>query len=1605
MWVTEPCAMQKLGISSAAEVREAVSAGKYPHVLVEQGSAVKSAKPPFTQHRFYYITTEGESAQTNLSLKLLQWISVCQALGDNGSDDFSEMEPRQIGLLARYAGKDSIDPDTFGTLLTELKAAEAVILPGALSQVPATDDAAANGASLDSLLSQPGAARPTGDSHTVSGPMASSTPQEGEIYIRADGKKVRRVKKKPAAAAAGSSLSSHLGTSAVKAPGGDSATVPGNMGQSSTHEEGEIYIRADGKKVRRVKKKKPVVPADSASVAPTSTSLGSMLDSAPAPKAVASDSATVPGNMGQSAKAAAEEGEIYIRADGKKVRRVKKKPAAAAEGAAAPAEEGEIYIRADGKKVRRVKKKPAQTLDSMLGSNLIQNKVGSGSATVTGAEAGGTMQEGEIYIRPDGKKVRRIKKVTRSLSGSGKDLGGFLGSKAAAGPKGGSATVAGDGKELGEIYIRADGKKVRRVKRAPQPAPDTSQSLAGFLDTGAPGATGFSGSATVTGAEGRKAQYAEGEIYIRPDGKKVRRIRKTQAVKSDEEKKKEEEEAKKKAEEEEAAKNGEENNDEAKPEADADSGETKDTAGEQPNNSASAAGDLAGFLDTAADAKPQMSGSATVAGDMVAPKPAAANPDEEVEIITREDGTKVRRIRRKVPAGGAGESTGGEEGEIFVRPDGTKVRRVRRSINAATAGDEEGEIITRPDGTRVRRIVRRSVVAVSDGVDGASADPAAGEAESPPEGVSEEAEAPAQEQAQEQAPSVEPEVPKPEEADPALEHVDASEPTPDATTEGEPSADQKEEGNHAYIVVVGDENKGEDIKQALEAAPDADAAADPTVGPNGEERFAVKVAPGAEEEQQLELKVESDIRYLTLDELANLSGKSEEDLNEVVKQKMHLDSATPRFVLSSPDKPEENAAPPAAAAPAAAPASASKALPPGASVLPAGQVAVSEDVAKAAEAVTAMGATDLEALMAKLATGDVGEILKKLKDAEKRQAKLEKQLQQAGVAIADDIPYEEAKEKVEEIAKRMNEIGGSDVTHPDKEEQTRLREEYFKLEQNMERFNTALMVSDEYQAEQDRIERKWEEDNFQANLEALKQIRRHMPVNVRNLSEAALTENPSPNGKFLPKATAKKFKRTNVLMLLRLDPDDIERMHPASLDTMRVTGLTLTERRALYCHLQPVGPKWNKNKAEKMTERKWTWYNMMKNNFKEALAPYQRHIAQYGPPDNHPYATRDDPSAGCPLLGKQCPVKADKNPDYTGDYGWTEEAKYEASSVTKADVDDPGAKAMAEAAEFAREKKANERGTALKKHYKGVMFVSKANGSCEQMDETMDNIEAAMMKGVENMMSKDTFTDDDKKKEITHFTEALNALKLSVLDFAGRSGMQTSGKKKAGGDGPDMRSSVECALANEVWECAQVFFKFIKSRMDEMKVKDTRVSKTIELIETMLGDLHGKNEATLKKLKDKVPTRSRKLKTLADMKEEQQKKMAPKESEEEAASEEAAGPPRGGPGRGGLLGDIAGRGGGGRGGLLGDIAGRGRGGGGRGGLLGDIAGRGRGGRGGGGRGGLMDAIAGRGRGGGPPGGGRGGLMAAIAGRGAGPPGGGGGRGGKHTTWISNAILS
>jgi hypothetical protein len=612
---------------------------------------------------------------------------------------------------------------------------------------------------------------------------------------------------------------------------------------------------------------------------------------------------------------------------------------------------------------------------------------------------------------------------------------------------------------------------------------------------------------------------------------------------------------------------------------------------------------------------------------------------------------------------------------------------------------------------------------------------------------------------------------------------------------------------------------------------------------------------------------------------------------------------------------------------------------------------------------------------------DIKKLLEELEEAEKRQKKLEKQLAQAGVVIAEDIPYDVAKQQVERIAIRMGQIGGSDVADAN------LREEYFKLEQDMEKYSAALQVTDEWAAEQEEMERQWEASVTPDNEEAIKKLRRHMPVEVRNMSEAALCTQPTPNGKFLPKNVAKKFKRTNVLQALRINPEDMIPMHPSTLENMRVTGLTLTERRALYQHLKSIGPRWKAQQADKMTERKWTWFNMMKSNFKENVDSWQRHVDQYGPPGNHPYATRDNPKAGCPLIGKQCPLKADKLIDYDEDYGFPEDDKYFSSEVKKSEVDNVS-QAQQEIMEAAREKKASERGHALKLHYKGKLLqVSLSNGSCEAMDESMDKMEGSQEKWIKNRLSSDeTPTEDSKKKEVASFNESLNEMKLSILQFAERSGMQLTGKRDANADQADIRSMIELALCEEVIETALDFFKGIEERMDELKAKDGRMKSTIQQLRTLLEELHERNLHIMEVLGQERPGRSRRLKTREAISSQAKKELArKKEAEKEAAPEAPVRPPGGMPGRGGLMNALQGGRGrgsgdaGGRGGLMSALAGRGRGrggGGGGGDLMAAIAGRGRG-RGGVG-GDLMAAIAGRGRGRGG-----GGLMAAIAARGAG----------------------
>jgi hypothetical protein len=80
------------------------------------------------------------------------------------------------------------------------------------------------------------------------------------------------------------------------------------------------------------------------------------------------------------------------------------------------------------------------------------------------------------------------------------------------------------------------------------------------------------------------------------------------------------------------------------------------------------------------------------------------------------------------------------------------------------------------------------------------------------------------------------------------------------------------------------------------------------------------------------------------------------------------------------------------------------------------------------------------------------------------------------------------------------------------------------------------MLTAEYQSEQDRLERKWEDDNEPENVKSCVAI--YMPVNIRHLREAYLTTMPPPNVTYLPKAICEK-NQANVLQCIRLNLDDM----------------------------------------------------------------------------------------------------------------------------------------------------------------------------------------------------------------------------------------------------------------------------------------------------------------------------------------------------------------------------------------------------------------------------------------------------------------------------------
>jgi hypothetical protein len=228
----------------------------------------------------------------------------------------------------------------------------------------------------------------------------------------------------------------------------------------------EIITRPDGTKVRRIRKTKPKAVDDS-------VGLSGFLNSQPKsiPKG---GSATVAGDrvLSSELKDGKENGMPLSPSNKKESldgflgkmdltpRKIGGSASVAGDQLAVSRDSsliGEIYVRADG-----TKGKPLEhwvSIDSLqhhANSAYLVRRV---KKPVTQALPGDQV---EIITRPDGTKVRRIRRAKKpesvdSNASSIVSLESFLGSANASMP-GSSATVAGDYAE-GEIYIRADGKK------------------------------------------------------------------------------------------------------------------------------------------------------------------------------------------------------------------------------------------------------------------------------------------------------------------------------------------------------------------------------------------------------------------------------------------------------------------------------------------------------------------------------------------------------------------------------------------------------------------------------------------------------------------------------------------------------------------------------------------------------------------------------------------------------------------------------------------------------------------------------------------------------------------------------------------------------------------------------------------------------------------------------------------------------------------------------------------------------------------------------------------------------------------------------------------
>ncbi|CEG48306.1 hypothetical protein L915_20246 [Plasmopara halstedii] len=451
---------------------------------------------------------------------------------------------------------------------------------------------------------------------------------------------------------------------------------------------------------------------------------------------------------------------------------------------------------------------------------------------------------------------------------------------------------------------------------------------------------------------------------------------------------------------------------------------------------------------------------------------------------------------------------------------------------------------------------------------------------------------------------------------------------------------------------------------------------------------------------------------------------------------------------------------------------------------------------------------------------------------------LERQLQQAGISVAEVIPYDVAKKKVAEISKRLQEIGSSEVVLEDKHAQAAARKEYYVLEQEMEKYHMALVMSDEYIEEQQRQEQEWEDANYTENIKALHLLRSAIPVNIARLSERELIKIVTPTGSKFPPELARRLKRTNVLQLLRTSPTTIAKMHPSVIEGYRTTGLSLLERRALHAVMIEPSRGWKKQQRDDLAQRKYAWLCKLKESFMTAAKYLTNHLHD-DVGSNHTIIRSEH---HCDLASSICPVRTEERMQklYSG-LGFTTNAEYMTEDIVKSDPEGAGEKALLEAQDYVQNIAPIQRQKILKVHYKTNMReFAQALSALEEMDSLL-----AQLRSLDDSFPLET----SGRQQLNQCVLLLNTARELMQLHAKRAGICVTGKRDFAKDKEDIRSPAEIREACRAVIFLQEILGDVEALLSQKDVRGEHetliAAATLKSLRELINDVRQKNLTTL----------------------------------------------------------------------------------------------------------------------------------------------------------------